>query len=452
MADMIGKRAVVVGGGIAGLTAARALADRFEEVVVLDRDELPDEVEPRKGVPQGHHAHTLMAGGRRALEELFPGLDAELVEAGAVDLDHGLGISTARFGRVGSHWTAGVHMMSASRPLVETSIRRRVRAVESVRLRTGVAVSGLVGEDGRVTGVSLDDGEVIEADLVVDCTGRGTRSNHWLAALGLAVPESVEVKAGVGYASRLYRRTDLVEPKIAFAVPVAPAEFRAGLMLPIEGDRWLVSLSGWHDRFPHDDEEFESHAASLPHPAIREVVSTGEPLTGISVIRFPASRRRYFERLRRSPAGFLTLGDAVCSFNPIYGQGMSCAAMAAAELRRLLGVHGAVTPELSTEYYRRVAGILATPWRFATGGDYRYPQTEGRRPRGIRLTNAYTMLILLACSADEDLRRTYVSVQHLLLDSAVLRTPTMALRVLRRALQAARRSRRQAAAAKSSSS
>lgn len=444
----VGKSALVIGAGIAGLCAARTLADRFEQVLVLDRDELPDAAVPRRGVTQGGHGHVLLVSGQRALSQLFPGLMDELVEAGGVRFDPGTELSFYRFGSIWPPLPSELRLVTFSRPLLELAIRRRVAALPGVSLRETVSVAALQGADGRVTGARLDDGEVIETDLIIDCTGRGARSNHWLAALGFAPPRVSEVKVGVGYATRFYRRSpgDLAEGSAVFSLPSPPEDKRAGLALPVEDDRWLISLGGWHDDFPRDLPAFEQHARELPHPGIARLVERCEPLTELSVVHYPSSRRRYFEELSEVPGGYLALGDSICSFNPIYGQGMTCAALEAVELGKLLdesagsaGSASAFGPELSTRYYQQAAKIVATPWQFATGGDFSYPETGGDRPRGIRLKNAYAKRVQLASMVDPQVRRTFTSVQHLITDPAVLLKPAMVARVLRGARKASSR-------------
>lgn len=438
----VGKSALVIGAGIAGLCAARTLADRFEQVLVLDRDELPDAAVPRRGVTQGGHGHVLLVSGQRALSQLFPGLMDELVEAGGVRFDPGTELSFYRFGSIWPPLPSELRLVTFSRPLLELAIRRRVAALPGVSLREAVSVAALQGADGRVTGARLDDGEVIETDLIIDCTGRGARSNHWLTALGFPAPRVSEVKVGVGYATRFYRRSpgDLAEGSAVFSLPSPPEDKRAGLALPVEDDRWLISLGGWHDDFPRDLPAFEKHARELPHPGIARLVERCEPLTDLSVVHYPASRRRYFEELSEVPGGYLALGDSICSFNPIYGQGMTCAALEAVELGRLLdsstGSGSGLGQELSRRYYQQAARIVATPWQFATGGDFSYPETGGDRPRGIRLKNAYAKRVQLASMVDPQVRRAFTSVQHLITDPAVLLKPAMVARVLRGARKA----------------
>ena len=295
-----------------------------------------------------------------------------------------------------------------------------------------MAVSGLRGDANRVTGVTLDNGDTLAADLVVDATGRGSRSDRWLAALGCAIPETAEVKIGVGYASLFLRRepSHLTEGKGIFILPTPPGK-RAGLLLPVEGDRWLVSMGGWHGDFPKHPGDFPRFAADLPHPTIHKVLQTAEPLSDLTSYGFPSSKRRYFEKLRRVPGGYVATGDAVCSFNPIYGQGMTCATLDALALGRQLDKHGSASSAMAAGFYREIGDILSTPWRFAVGGDFSFPETTGPRPRGISLLNGYSRRIQLASRIDSDVRRAFTSVQHLIAPPTILFTPSMIAKVLR---------------------
>jgi len=425
--------AVVVGAGIAGLSAVAALADRFAKVILFDRDELPDDPVPRRGVPQSYHGHVLLAAGQRALEELVPGLGDELVAAGAIPFDPGAGLGFHRFGTLWPRVPSGLQVLAMTRPLLELTLRRRVAALPAVELRTGVAVAGLTGDARRVTGVVLDDGTEVPADLVVDCSGRGSRSDRWLGALGLPAPEVVEVKIGVRYSTQILRRDDrtLADGVGTLVLPTPPDEKRTGLALAVEGDRWLVGMGGWHGEHPDDGTEgFHAYARDLSDPAIAKVLADSEPVTEIFTHQFPSSRRRRFEAMRRPPGGYLAMGDAVCSFNPVYGQGMTCAALEAVALGRLLdrGLDGA---GLARGFYREAARIIKTPWQFAVGADFAWPETTGPRPRGITLLNGYSRRLQLGALVDPRLRRTFTAVQQLVRPPGALFTPRMVVRVIR---------------------
>jgi 2-polyprenyl-6-methoxyphenol hydroxylase-like FAD-dependent oxidoreductase len=426
--------AVVIGAGIAGLSAAAAVAPRYGQVVLVDRDSLPDSATPRRGVPQGYHPHALLAAGQRALEELFPGLGDELVEAGAIPFDPGADLGFYRYGARWSRTTSGLSVVALTRPLLELKVRQRVAALANVTLRPETAVSGLTGADDRVTGVVLADGTEIAADLVVDSSGRGSRSDRWLEALGLPTPRVVEVKIGVAYATQVLRRDpdDVADGVGVLVLPTPPGQKRAGLALAVEDDRWLIFLGGWHgEHAPTDPDGFRRYAQSLPDPAIAAILGRAEPVTGVASFGFPSSRRREFERLDRPPAGYLATGDALCCFNPVYGQGMTAAAMEAVVLGRLLDRYGAASGALAREFYRETARVLATPWRFAVGADFAYPETVGPRPRGMGLLNRYSTRLQRTAQRDPVVRRTFTAVQQLVRPPAALFAPRIVARVMK---------------------
>ena len=425
--------AVVIGAGMAGLVAARVLSRRYATVTVLDRDTLPAGVEPRRGVPQSAHPHLLLASGMRELDGLFPGLGDELVEKGALRFDLGTGVCGYRDGSRWPREAMGLDLVAISRPLLEATVRDRVAKEPAVTIRDGVSVTALAGAHGKVTGAFLDTGELVEADLVVDASGRGSRSDRWLAALGFPAPEQVEIKVGVTYTTRIYRRSpgELEGWQAALVMPTPPGEKRTGFAMAVEDDRWLVTVGGWHiDKPPHDGPTFEEHAKSLPDPIIADLISRAEPLTEPALYRFPSSRRRRFDALDRIPAGHVAIGDAFCSFNPLYGQGMTCAALQAGALDRALERHGAATVEMARDYFRAAAETLATPWQFAVGFDFNYPETTGARPRGIKLSNWYVRRITKASKRDPDLTRIFFAVQHLLAPPSMLFKPAMVAKVL----------------------
>jgi 2-polyprenyl-6-methoxyphenol hydroxylase-like FAD-dependent oxidoreductase len=425
--------AVVIGAGMAGLAAAQVLSRRYRSVTVLDRDTLPTGIEPRRGVPQGPHPHLLLASGVRELAGLFPGLEDELIEKGALRFDIGTGVCIFRDGSRWPRQATGLDLLAISRPLLEATVRDRVAKEPGVTIRDGVSVTALAGAGGKVTGAFLDTGELIEADLVVDASGRGSRSDRWLAALGFPAPEQVEIKIGVTYTTRIYRRSpgQLDGWQAALVMPTPPDEKRSGFVMAVEGDRWLVTVGGWHiDKPPTDVATFDAYANSLPDPVVTDLIAQAEPLTEPLLYRFPSSRRRRFEDLDRIPAGHVALGDAFCSFNPIYGQGITCAALQAGALDQALERHGAATLEMARDYFRAAAETLATPWQFAVGGDFNYPETTGPRPRGIKLSNWYVRRITKASKRDPDITRVFFAVQHLLAPPSELFKPALVAKVL----------------------
>jgi 2-polyprenyl-6-methoxyphenol hydroxylase-like FAD-dependent oxidoreductase len=371
------QHAVVIGAGIGGLMAGRVLADTFERVTVLERDVFPAAGEHRKGVPQGRHVHGMLAKGREVLDELFPGLMEDLLREGALMVD--ALASAHRYIGQGyyCHEPSKLQSLLVSRPLLEALIRQRLAQRANVRILSACTAVGLVGTDDRkrVTGVRLsqrDQGEhVVHADLVVDTSGRGSRAPAWLEAWGYPRPEAEEVRAGVVYVSRLYRRdpAQLGGAAIVQVLPSAGVK-RGGFAVAQERDRWIVTVAGYAGDAPTaDDEGFVEFVKSLPAPEIYEVVSRSEPLGAPLLAKLPASVRRHYQRLTRFPAGLLVMADAVCAFNPIYGQGMTVAILEAEMLRRELAKDRELSP---LSFFRELSAIVDRPWSITVRSDRRF--------------------------------------------------------------------------------
>jgi hypothetical protein len=331
---------------------------------------------------------------------------------------------------------SGLRGIALSRPLLEGYIRERVRALPNVRVVDRCAAAGLVAtpDRRRVRGVRVlrhVDGsaeEVLEADLVVDATGRGSRSPLWLEELGYPRPAQDEVRIGVAYASRVYRRRPDHLDDQAVVVAATPERPRGGGMLAMEDDRWMVTLNGYlGQRPPADPDGFVAFTATLPAPDIFEVISDAEPLGEVLPARYPASVRRRYERLGRFPDGYLVTGDAVCGFNPIYGQGMSVAALEALALRECLRAGPA---GLARRFFAAVAGIVDIPWGIAVGADLRFPGIHGARTAKVRLVNAYLGWFHVAAATDPVLGRAFLRVVNLMDRPEGLLGPAIALRVL----------------------
>jgi 2-polyprenyl-6-methoxyphenol hydroxylase-like FAD-dependent oxidoreductase len=442
---VFGRHAIVVGGSVAGLTAARALSSRFERVTVLDRDELPSEAQNRRGAPHARHAHALLIGGRLALEKLFPGLTAEMTASGAVPWDPGNDLLFHQMGAFRIPYPTGMLGVSMTRSFLEFSLRRRVSALPNTELRDQTPVAGLVGGPDRVTGVELEGGEVIEADLVVDASGRSSaRTDRWLEQLRCSVPEVDTVKIDVGYTTRLLRRRPgetLTEMGglLYLLASISPGDKRAAAAFAVEGDRWLVTLGGWHRSYaPVDPAGFAQFAAGLPVPHIADLLARAEPLDEGNAPRFayPTSRRRRFERLRRPPAGYVALGDAICSFNPLYGQGMTVAILEALELGRCLDRFGSASAEMTRKYFHTVGKLIDMPWQIATAGDFIFPETVGPKAPGTDIMNWYVRQVTLASHTSVDVHRVMLEAQQMLSAPSALMRPA----VIARSLRAARRS------------
>jgi 2-polyprenyl-6-methoxyphenol hydroxylase-like FAD-dependent oxidoreductase len=417
---------------MAGLLASRVLSDHFGRVSLIERDALPMLAEQRRGVPQGRHTHGLLASGRNVLEKFFPGISETLLKAGAVAGDI---VRDSRWffeGACLSRPPSGLNGLLMTRPLLEAAVRERVLANPKVVKRDELVVEELVVDQktGRVTGVRAS-GQALAGDLVVDATGRGSRSPQWLERLGYKKPDEDVVQVGLGYTTRFFRRkpTDL-NGDTAVVIPPTPKGKRGGVMLAQEGDRWTVTLIAHFGNYaPEDLDGFLAFAKTLPAPYIHEVVSRNEPLGEAASARFPASVWRRYELLQRFPTGYLVFGDAISSFNPIYGQGMSVAALQAVELENtLISDDGDLA--LAKTFFRRAAKVVEIPWSIAVGGDLRIPETVGRRTAGTKLVNWYISKLHRAAHTDPVAALAFHRVGNLLAPPPSLMHPRVAVRVL----------------------
>lgn len=378
------RHAVVVGGSVAGLLTAQVLTDHADRVTVIERDRYPDGPEPRAGVPQSRHIHVLLEGGARALDELLPGVVAELCEHGAprVGMPHDL-----------VHWQAGrfyrrtaatVDLLTGSRPLLEWLIRRRVLANPRITVRSGTQAVGLLGDAVRVRGVRLRERGAraeprsLAADLVVDASGRGSRAARWLDALGAEPVREEEIDTGLTYASRIYRAPEVPTWGRAAGCYFVPDSrmWRGAVALPVEDGRYLVTLSGLRGSEPPAAEDaFVDFAARLPHPVLYDWLREAHPDSPVHTFHSTANLRRRYDLSGRRPAGFLAVGDALCAVNPVYGQGMTVAALGALAVRDALA-DGGSTPT-TARVQRALLRASRQAWDIAAGADKDVPGARG---------------------------------------------------------------------------
>ena len=437
------RRAIVCGGSLAGLLAARVLSSYCDEVIILERDLHAESIQARKGVPQGQHVHGLLPHGSAILERLFPGLLGDLEANGAVTADIGADTLWFQFGGYKNRSRIALVGHLQSRPLLEELIRRRCLTRSNVRVQDGWEVMGPLANTDRsaVVGVSVLEKkggllEQIEGDLIVDAMGRGSQAGRWLETLGYVRPYETCVRVDLGYTTRLYRRRpgDLGGAKMCLIYPTPPDDRRLAAALPIEGDRWIVTLAGWlGDHAPADEEGFLAFARSLAAPDIHDLVRAAEPMSGFMTYKFASSLRRHYEALDRLPRGFLVLGDALCSFNPVYGQGMTLAALEAEALERVLEEETSRRDwtNLPRAFYQRSARPIDAAWSLAAGEDFRHPGVAGRRPPGYAAMSWYVGRVHEAVTADPEVQRVFYRVMDMTSSPAALLRPGIARRVLR---------------------
>jgi 2-polyprenyl-6-methoxyphenol hydroxylase-like FAD-dependent oxidoreductase len=396
------QHVVVIGAGIGGMCAARVLSDHFGKVTLIERDELGDAPMHRKGVPQSRHPHGLLDRGRRELNVLFPGLDDTLHARGGLDLDAGLDLATLQPEGWARRRRTGHQMLFASRLLIEAVIRARVKAISNVHFVEATEVTRLLAAPGgakRITGVEtrrLGDNTVsqIEADLVVDCSGRSSRAPGWLGELGYAPAEREVVDADAGYSTCWYQAPPAGERPASWwwkgiflnpsAVPVKPEDFYFALTLPIEGDRFLLTLASWGGRpLPADHDSFAALCAKLRSPIVAEALAISKPISAIFHRRGMQNIWNHYERWS-GPAGFVSVADAVCGFNPVYAQGMTSAAVCSRILGRAVSELEPADPGFPAEFYKRQAEFVRQPWALSVARD-RQALAQGRdeaRPEG----------------------------------------------------------------------
>lgn len=326
--------------------------------------------------------------------------------------------------------------------MLEWQIRRRVQALANVHIVDECDVEEPLFSPDRqhVTGVQVtlrgngNQQRVFDADLVVDASGRGSASPKWLQAAGYGRPAESEVKINMGYATRLYRRRpgDLEGAALIMVTAGGPHDKRSGLVFPVEGDRWIVTLGGINgDHPPLDEQGYLAFARSLPAPDVYNIIAKTEPLSAITPHRFPSSLRRHYEKMASFPEGYLVLGDAVCSFNPIYGQGMTCAAMEVEALDGLLTKRSGNLQGLAREFFGRAAKIVDNPWQMAVGADFRFPGTEGKKAASVDFINAYVAKVHRATHHDPVVQKAFLKVMNLMEPPASLFQPKVMIRVLR---------------------
>ena len=375
-------QAVIIGGGIAGLLTAAALSESFRTVTIVERDELPEEPRHRRGVPQGLQVHALLAAGQDAMEELLPGVGQRFVDAGGVVVDSPADIavftSQGWSGRVRSK----AHVVCMRRPHLELVLRQRVTELRNVRIVRGTVTGLTVSADARaVTGVTVKGGATasMSADLVVDASGRSSKAPVWMEDLGFPKPREAEVRSFIGYATVPVRLPDgaLPEGVLGVLAHPHPGNPRGAAVVPCDNGLHLLAGLGMVKADPPSDREaFLAHLDQAPSPLIGEIARKADFLGPVHTYRIPGSRRRYWEELHPRPEGFVAVGDAVMSLNPLYGQGMSVAAVQARTLKSVVAQADGRLTGLADRIQKSFTSTLDTVFEMALDVDGHYANVE----------------------------------------------------------------------------
>lgn len=440
------RHAVVVGCSIGGMLAARVLADHFDRVTVIERDRLPDGSENRPGVPHARHLHFFFKRGLMAVEELFPGVTQDLLAAGSHLLDQGKDFRILYRSGLSPRKEIGLEFCTFTRPLLEATMRNHLLRNPRITVREGFEVAGLVLDEdrNRVEGVRLKprhqdpntpvEIERLDAELVVDTSGRGSKAPEWLEAVGYDKPEETVVDAFWGYATRIYEPVEGFEKdwKVLFIMNRPPYQPRAGIIQPIEGNRWLVTVAGvMHDYPPTEEDGFLQFAKSLSSPDLYRAIQHAKPLSRIWGYRRTENRLRHYDKAR-TPQGFAAMGDSVCGFNPVYGVGMTLIGLEALELRSCLQKGSGRLD--SRAFQKRVAKLVAGPWALTTGEDLRWPATQGGKITAkVKFMHWYIEQVIRLIPSSEDVFHRFQEVNHMLKSPAALFHPAVLGPVLRQA-------------------
>jgi 2-polyprenyl-6-methoxyphenol hydroxylase-like FAD-dependent oxidoreductase len=441
-APKLGRRAVVIGAGIGGLASAGALAKHFQHVDILERDRLTTSVGSRSGTPQDRHPHGLLAGGLRALDQIFPGFKRDLAAAGAVPVAVAQDMQFERRDvSVLPKRDFGISLLCATRPLIELVLRRRAEAVANITLRPASRVTGIAPAIGGagVPGVQFVSGsgrpETLDADLVVDASGRGAPTLALLDVLGWGRPQTTEIGVDISYATAITEIPPNAAAgwKLVLTLPDPPHVALHAVMVPTEDGRWIIAIAdhratAWIESW----DAFLEASRSLITPTVYNTLRYARPPDGIRHYRFPVSSWKHFERLPRLPRGVLPVADAFCRFNPIHGQGMSSAAKQARLLQDVLQ-RAAAEPDpiaaVQVGFMAEAISVLETPWTMSTSADLAFPQTRGERPDDFAEAQRFEAALFRAAVADPVVHRALMEVAQLLQPHHRLQEPDLMRRI-----------------------
>ncbi|PFN27797.1 NAD(P)-binding protein [Bacillus cereus] len=433
------NKAIVIGGSIAGKLAAKALSISFKEVIILEAGEKWDGKATRKRVPQSNHPHVLLKGGENAIEELFPNFTNELIEAGSIVNNFTRDLKWHQFGLWKQPFIGEVHMIQQSRLLLEWHIQKRIDLISNITIKYETLVKGLLVDEKihKVCGVKvkcLETGtqEEFHADIVVDASGFGSKSIEWLQAYNIEVREE-KVRIDLFYATRLFKLKENEELDCCNMLmsPSFPENPYGVLIQTIEDNRYFVTFSGYaNEKAPQTDDEFYDFAENLSIPNVTEFLNKAEGITDIKTYKIPYQVRRRFDLVNNFPEGLLVVGDAHCRFDPVFGQGVSVAAMEAHQLQLLLQRRQKLDKAFTQHFYKGTAHIIQTPWEMTTTEISRHPQLKRELTIKQKIQLWYTKQIYRLSASDSDIYIRLVRVMNLIRSPFHLFHPKVLLAVL----------------------
>lgn len=433
-------QAVIIGGSIAGMCAARAVSDFYEKVIIIERDSILENTSIRPGVPQSRHLHAILLRGLQIMQELFPELEAELDSNNVPEIIDGIDFRMLFPNGWSPLMNLGLKARSCTRPMLEAAIRKQVLKIRQIEIIDGAHVDAPILDDQgqKIIGVEIRENSgrhsQIHADLLIDASGRHSRSAQWLADRNFGLVQENIVNAFWGYAARMYEIPNDFKKhwKGIYIMNKAPNFPRLGIALPMEGNRWLVNLAGVMKDYPPSDEDgFLKYAQSLRSSEIYDAIRYAKPLSPIYEFRHTANRRKYFENLQRWPERFLVMGDALCAFNPVYGQGMSVCAMEAQALQKFLATNGSLENGGAQNFQKKIASIVEPCWMLATGEDHCWPGTEGAPPKKVmKIMQWYVHKIIDLAPKSHLAFLRFKQVSHMMKSPAAFFHPKLLLQVI----------------------
>lgn len=432
-------KAIVIGGSIAGKLAAKALSDFFEEVVILEAGEQWGEESVRKRVPQSNHIHVLLATGAEELEKLFPNIQNKLIELGSITNNVTQDTKWYQFGELKHRFKGDVNMIQQSRLMLEQHIQYRTEAVSNIIIQNGKIVEKLIMDNQRVkvcgiTVKCLETGiqEDMYADIVVDASGFNSKNTSWLQEYKINVKEE-KVKIDLSYSTRMFRLKEnyCIDGKVIYVTPKLPEIPYGALIQKIEKDQYFLTYIGYaNERLPKNEKGFYDFSKKMALPDILEFLQNAEAISDINMYKVSYQVRRQFEKTKNMPAGFLVIGDAHTRFDPIYGQGMTIAAMEAMELQRCLQQSNRIDKKFTQIFYARIAKIVEIPWEMTTTEIFRHPELRGDLSLKQKFQQWYTKKVYETATNNEEVYSRFARVVHLLCKPTHLFHPKVLFAIL----------------------